>query len=94
MRDNVAGAARNANGCRTRVSVGIRDKLLADRMSVTLRIIDPFSTARERSATLDPAFMQINDRTRAIRGLQLNATWMFGRPNKKNDQIELNTGSQ
>jgi Outer membrane protein beta-barrel family len=24
--------------------------------------------------------------------LQLNATWMFGRPNKKNDQIELNNG--
>ena len=32
-----------------------------------------------------------NDRTRAIRGLQLNATWMFGRPNKKNDQIDLST---
>jgi hypothetical protein len=78
------------NAARTRVSFGIRDKLLADRLSLTLRVIDPFSTARERSATLDPAFMQVNDRTRAIRGLQLGATWMFGRPSKKDaDQIDL-----
>ena len=81
------------NAARTRVSFGIRDKLLADRLSLTLRILDPFSTARERSATLDPAFVQFNDRTRAIRGLQLNATWMFGRSKKKEaDQIDL-TGS-
>jgi hypothetical protein len=87
--------AQGWNAQRTRVSLGIRDKLLADRLSLTLRIIDPFSTARERSATLDPAFIQINDRTRAIRGLQLSATWMFGRPIKKNgDQIDLNTSGQ
>lgn len=79
------------NAARTRVSVGVRDKLVADRLSLTLRVIDPFRTARERSATLDPAFTQINDRTRAIRGLQLSATWTFGRPNKKGDEpIDLN----
>jgi outer membrane cobalamin receptor len=83
------------NAPRTRVSVGVRDKLLADRLSFTLRIIDPFSTARERSATVAPSFMQINDRTRAIRGLQVSATWMFGRPNKKEaDQIDLSTSGQ
>jgi hypothetical protein len=60
-----------------------------------LRIIDPFSTARERSATVAPSFMQINDRTRAIRGLLVSATWMFGRPNKKDaDQIDLSTTGQ
>ncbi len=79
------------NAARTRVSFGVRDKLLADRLSLTLRVIDPFSTARERSATIDPAFTQINDRTRMIRGLQLSATWVFGRPSKKGeDQIDLN----
>ncbi|HEY2854167.1 MAG TPA: TonB-dependent receptor [Gemmatimonadaceae bacterium] len=83
------------NAPRTRVSFGIRDKLLADRLSLTVRLLDPFNTARERSATLDPAFTQINDRTRAIRGLQLSAAWMFGRPNKKDtDQIDLNTAGQ
>ncbi|HKW47322.1 MAG TPA: TonB-dependent receptor [Gemmatimonadaceae bacterium] len=82
------------NAARTRVSLGIRDKVMADRLSLTLRIIDPFSTTRDRSATLDPEFVQINDRTRPIRGLQLNATWMFGRPNKKDDQIDLNATGQ
>ena len=83
------------NAARSRASFGIRDKLMADRLSLTLRIIDPFNTARDRSATLDPEFVQINDRTRPIRGLQLNATWMFGRPNKKDaDQIDLNTAGQ
>ena len=82
------------NAPRTRVSVGIRDKVMADRLSLTLRIIDPFSTARERSATVAPTFMQINDRTRAIRGLLLSATWMFGRPHKKDAEIDLNIPGQ
>ena len=82
------------NAARTRVSFGLRDKLLADRLSLTLRINDPFNTARDRSATLDPEFVQINDRTRPIRGLQLNVTWMFGRPTRKDDQIDLNTAGQ
>lgn len=83
------------NAARTRVSFGVRDKLVADRLSLTLRVIDPFRTARERSATLDPEFTQINDRTRAIRGVQLSATWTFGRPNKKDDEpIDLNPNGQ
>ena len=82
------------NAARTRVSFGVREKLMADRLSLTLRIIDPFNTARERSATIDPAFTQINDRTRVIRGLQLSATWMFGRPKKKDDAIDLDATGQ
>jgi hypothetical protein len=35
------------NAPRTRVSFGIRDKLLADRLSLTVRILDPFNTARQ-----------------------------------------------
>lgn len=78
------------NAARTRVSFGIRDKLMADRLSLTMRILDPFSTARERSATLDPAFTQINNRLRPIRAVQLSATWTFGRQNKKDaDPIDL-----
>jgi hypothetical protein len=73
------------------VSFGIRDKLMAGRLSLTMRIIDPFSTARERSATLDPAFTQINNRLRPIRALQLSATWTFGRQNKKEDPIDLSS---
>ncbi len=78
------------NAARTRVSFGFRDKLMADRLSITTRIIDPFSTSRERSATLDPAFTQINSRLRPSRAVQVSATWMFGRQNRKeDDQIDL-----
>lgn len=81
------------NAARTRVSFGIREKLMADRLNLTLRIIDPFSMSGERSATIDPAFTQLSDRWRPNRALQLSATWMFGRPPKKHDEpIDLNGG--
>ncbi|HXF25168.1 MAG TPA: TonB-dependent receptor [Gemmatimonadaceae bacterium] len=73
------------NAARMRASFGFRDKLMADRLSITTRIIDPFSTSRERSATLDPAFTQINSRLRPSRAVQVSASWMFGRPNRKDD---------
>ena len=83
------------NAARTRVSLGIRDKVMADRLSLTLRIIDPFSMSGEHSATIDPAFTQLNDRWRPSRALQLNATWMFGRPPKRRDEpIDLSGAGQ
>jgi len=83
------------NAARARVSLGIRDKVMGDRLSLTLRIIDPFSMSGERSATVDPAFTQLSDRWRPHRALQLNATWMFGRPPKKHDEpIDLNSAGQ
>ena len=82
------------NAARTRVSFGIRDKLMADRLSVTMRVLDPFSMARERSATIDPAFTQINSRLRPNRAVQLSVTWMFGRGNKRDDEIDLSSGGQ
>ena len=48
-------------------------------------------------AEVDPELeiTQINDRTRVIRGLQLSATWTFGRPSKKDDEgIDLNPNGQ
>ena len=79
------------DAARTRVSFGVRDKLMADRLSLTLRIIEPFSMSGERSATIDPAFTQLNQRWRPRRALQLSATWTFGRPRKKRDEpIDLN----
>ena len=81
------------NAARTRVSLGIRDRLMADRMSLTMRIIDPFSTSGARFATIDPAFTQISDWRRPNRAVQLSATWMFGRPSKKHDApIGLDSG--
>lgn len=81
------------NAARTRVSLGIRDKLMADRLNLTMRIIDPFSMSGARSATIDPAFTQINDWRRPNRALQLSATWTFGRSTKKQGEpIDLTSG--
>jgi len=71
------------NASRTRVNFAARKKLMKDRLNMTLRVNDPFSTARERSFTFDPLFYQITDRTRTIRGLVLSVNWLFGAPPKK-----------
>lgn len=71
------------NASRTRFSLAAREKFMGDRLSVTLRVIDPFNSSRERSTTIDPRFYQVSDRRRAIRGLLLSVNWMFGRPQKR-----------
>ncbi len=63
---------------RTRVSLAARQKLRQEQMSLTLRVIDPFSTSRETSTTIDPRFSRVSDRRRAIRGLLLSVNWTFG----------------
>jgi outer membrane receptor protein involved in Fe transport len=83
------------NSSRTRFSFAAREKVMGDRMSVTLRVIDPFNTSRERSTTIDPRFYQTSDRRRAIRGLILSVNWMFGRPQRRgrDDLIGPDTGA-
>jgi hypothetical protein len=78
------------NASRTRFSLALRQKLMQDKMSLTLRVIDPFNTSRESNTTIDPRFFQVSDRTRAIRGLLLSANWTFGKPPKvhKADQSD------
>jgi outer membrane cobalamin receptor len=65
---------------RTRLTIAARQKLLADRLSITLRAIDPFNTSRESATTVDPRFLQVSDRRRVIRGLLISVNWMFGKP--------------
>ena len=80
------------NEARTRVSLAVRQKAMADRLSLTMRVIDPFNTASERSETFDPRFSQLTNRTRTIRGVLLSASWAFGKPARKGkDQIDLNS---
>src|SRR5467141_2383237 len=68
------------NASRTRFTLAARKKLMDDRMSITLRVVDPFNASRESNTTIDPRFYQVSDRRRAIRGLLLSINWMFGRP--------------
>jgi outer membrane cobalamin receptor len=71
------------NAARTRVSFAARRKFMEDQLSVTLRVLDPFSTSLERSTTVDPRFNQVSDRARYIRGVGLSVSWTFGKPDKK-----------
>ncbi len=74
------------NASRTRFTLAARKKLKEDRMSVTLRVIDPFNTSRESNTTIDPRFYQVSDRRRVIRGLLLSVNWMFGKPHEERDR--------
>ncbi|HEX9483838.1 MAG TPA: outer membrane beta-barrel protein [Gemmatimonadaceae bacterium] len=80
---------RGWNASRTQFNLAARQKLMDDQLSLTLRIIDPFNTSRERGITVDPRFVQSSDRARAIRGLLLSASWTFGKPEKRKDAIDL-----
>ena len=77
------------NASQTRVSLAARQKLMNDRLSLTLRVIDPFNTSIERSTTVDPRFYQVSDRRRAIRGLLLNVNWTLGKPKEEDESIDL-----
>ena len=80
---------QGTNSSRTQFNLAARQKLMQDQLSLTLRIIDPFNTSHERGTTIDPRFFQTSDRSRAIRGLLLSASWSFGKPEKGNDKIDL-----
>ena len=81
---------QGTNGAQTRVSFAARQKLRNDRVSLTLRVTDPFGTERERSTVIDPKFTVSSERLRKVRGVLLNVTWNFGRPQKEKslDQLE------
>src|SRR2546427_4877774 len=80
------------NASRTRFTLAAREKLMNDRVSVTLRVIDPFNTSRESNTTIDPRFYQVSDRRRAIRGLLLSINWMFGNPQKEHERDQNDLG--
>ncbi|MFI5257104.1 MAG: TonB-dependent receptor domain-containing protein [Gemmatimonadales bacterium] len=80
---------QGTNASRTQFNLAARQKFMEDRLSLTLRVIDPFDTSHERSTTVDPRFFQTSDRSRAIRGLLLSASWTFGKPDKEKDTIDL-----
>jgi outer membrane cobalamin receptor len=77
------------NASRTRFSFALRQKLMQDKMSLTLRVIDPFNTSREINTTIDPRFYQVSERARSIRGLLLSANWTFGKPPKVRKSEDL-----
>ena len=80
---------QGTNASRTQFSFAGRKKLMEDQFNLTLRVIDPFTTSRESSTTIDPRFIQVSDRVRVIRGLILGASWTFGKPLKDEKDNDL-----
>ena len=80
------------NAARTRLSAAVRQKLMNDQLSLTLRVIDPFNTSLERSTTIDPAFYQVSDRRRLIRGMLFSVNWSFGKSKKEKESEGIDTG--
>jgi outer membrane receptor for ferrienterochelin and colicin len=75
------------NAGRAQFNLAGRKKLMEDQLSVTLRVIDPFSMSNENSTTLDPRFYQVSRRARQVRGLLLGFSWTFGKPAKDADLV-------
>jgi hypothetical protein len=81
------------NASRTRFTLAARQRVMNDQMSLTLRVIDPFNSSRERNTTIDPRFYQVSDRRRAIRGLLLSVTWTFGKPQREHERDPNDLGA-
>ena len=62
----------------TMTNFGLRQKLLGDRASVSLRIMDPFDTMGFASQFSDPAFLQETERKFGARGVSISFSYNFG----------------
>jgi len=61
------------------LSLGLREKLIGDKASVSLRVMDPFATMGFGSVTEDPTFYLRSERKFGMRGAFLSFTYNFGR---------------
>jgi ferric enterobactin receptor len=61
-------------------NVSLRQKLYGDRVNLTLRLSDPFSTQRFRVRAGDDNIVQLTERTFTSRALHLTVQYNFGRP--------------
>jgi outer membrane receptor protein involved in Fe transport len=62
----------------TMTNVALRQKVLGDQGSVTLRVMDPFNTMGMGFVTDDGRFYQASERRFGARGLFLGFGWTFG----------------
>ena len=74
---NIEGGRFDAFGF---ANVAFRQKLYQDRMTVSLRVSDPFNTQRFRIRAGDDNIIQLTERTFTSRALHLSVQYNFGRP--------------
>jgi outer membrane receptor protein involved in Fe transport len=63
---------------RSMFNLALRQKLMGERASVTMRVVDPFNTMRFRSLTDDEDLYQETERRMGARGLFLSFNYSFG----------------
>ncbi|WP_420129486.1 TonB-dependent receptor domain-containing protein [Longimicrobium sp.] len=61
-------------------NVALRQKLYGEKMSVTVRVSDPFNTQRFRIRAGDDNLIQLTERTFTSRAVHLSMQYNFGRP--------------
>ena len=61
-------------------NVAVRQKLYGDRMTLSLRLTDPFNTQRFRIQAGDDNVIQLTERTFTSRAVHLGVQYNFGRP--------------
>lgn len=61
-------------------NVAVRQKLYNDRMTLTMRVSDPFNTQRFRIRAGDDNIIQLTERTFTSRAVHLVVQYNFGRP--------------
>ena len=64
----------------TMTNLALRQKLLGDQASVTLRVVDPFNAMGMGFVTDDGRFYQTSERRFGARGAFLSFTYAFGQP--------------
>ncbi|HEY0016401.1 MAG TPA: TonB-dependent receptor [Longimicrobium sp.] len=74
---NVEGGRFDAFGF---ANLSVRQKMRGDRMTVTLRLSDPFNTQRFRIRAGDDNVIQLTERTFTSRAIHLGVQYTFGRP--------------
>ncbi len=63
---------------RSMFNLALRQQLLDDRASLTLRVVDPFNTMKFYSLTEDDRLFQESERRMGARGVFLTFSWSFG----------------
>jgi hypothetical protein len=79
---------------RSMFNVALRQKLMGERASVTMRIVDPFDTMRFRSLTDDERFYQETERRMGARGVFLSFSYNFGQQPRLRPRANERSGEE
>ncbi len=78
----------------TMTNLALRQKLLGDAASVTLRVMDPFKTMGMGFVTSDDSFYQTSERRFGARGLFLSFNYAFGQQPRRPEREREHEGGQ